>query len=154
MVRKSRCRDMHRSTPHNTSQSGGCPKDVHFGHWSHPFNVRWTSLEHPNSRNGHPMDVHFNLFDRPKRNRWTFYVHPNGRIPDITTTCYGWLLLCYSWIKLHYFMGHWNEINKHLIQNSALFFFSLFVTRSDYVILKLQKSFQFSWSRWWRKIFD
>ena len=27
--------------PHNTSQSGGCPKDVIFGHWSYPLDVSW-----------------------------------------------------------------------------------------------------------------
>ena len=27
--------------PHNTSQSGGCPKDVNFGHWSYPLDVSW-----------------------------------------------------------------------------------------------------------------
>ena len=25
--------------PHNTSQSGGCPKDVNFGHWSYSLYV-------------------------------------------------------------------------------------------------------------------
>ena len=25
--------------PHNTRQSGGCPKDVNFGHWSYPLDV-------------------------------------------------------------------------------------------------------------------
>ena len=29
--------------PHNTSQSGGCPKDVNFGHWSYPLDVSWRS---------------------------------------------------------------------------------------------------------------
>ena len=29
------------ANPHNTSQSGGCPKDVNFGHWSYPLDVSW-----------------------------------------------------------------------------------------------------------------
>ncbi len=27
--------------PHNASHSGGCPKDVNFGHWSYPLDVSW-----------------------------------------------------------------------------------------------------------------
>jgi hypothetical protein len=29
------------NVPHNTSQSGGCPKDVNFGHGSYPLDVSW-----------------------------------------------------------------------------------------------------------------
>ena len=29
--------------PHNTSQSGGCPEDVNFGHWSYPLDVSRTA---------------------------------------------------------------------------------------------------------------
>ena len=29
----------HQHVPHNTCQSGGCPKDVNFGHWSYSLDV-------------------------------------------------------------------------------------------------------------------
>ncbi len=36
--------------PHNTSQSGGCPKDVNFGHWSYPLDDTLRTSPQPKRR--------------------------------------------------------------------------------------------------------